>query len=414
MSNISEKFVEEKEHQSRIVSLRIENFMSIKNALIEFGDSNIVSLCGYNDSGKSAVTRLLEVMFYNTYTTEHVRFIKDGETYWTGELTFSDGVVYTRTKYSDGKSLWELKKGDKVIYTNRLENGSLAALSDIPEIIEKYLGVISDELTGEELNVRRNTDKLFLVGTTGGDNYKILNSILRSEVLANASKKLNDDKNKLHSEVQRLDTVKGMLEEEYSSIDVAPAEELDRVENFIASLEDSFLKLARINGIAENYVNYKNIVIYDAVDKIDVSRIEELQRIFELCIEKTKPVYEVLTPIDTDRLATLQGIMEYNKIKNTPIYESVVSVDTERLVALQNIMRIRESLNTDMYDSLEYIDVDRAKDVLNLADVFVNYSKVRDKYNQVEIALTQAKKQLAMLSQKYNLRVCKNCGSIVY
>lgn len=414
MLNISNKFTEEKEHQSRILSLKIENFMSIKSGIVEFNENNIISLCGYNDSGKSAVTRLLEIMFYNTYTTEHVKFIKDGETFWSGELTFSDGVVYKRTKYSDGKSLWELRKGDKIIYTNRLENGSLAAMSDIPEIIEKYLGVISDELTGEELNVRRNTDRLFLVGTTGGDNYKILNSILRSEVLANASKKLNDDKNKLHSEVQRLDTVKGMLEEEYDNIEVAPIEELDKVESFISSLEDNFMKLARVNGIVDNYMSYTNIVVYDAVEKVDTSRLETLQHIFELCVEKGQPIYESLDLVDVSRLIDLQGIMEYSKVKNIPIYDSVNSVDVDRLTELQNIMHIRESLNTDMYDSLEYIDVDRAKEVLSLADVFVNYSKIREKYKQIESALIQAKKQLAALSQQYNLKVCKNCGSIVY
>ena len=188
--------VEKKEHQSKIVSIKIENFMSIKNALLEFDESNIISLCGYNDSGKSAITRLLEVMFYNTYSTDQVKFITDGEDYWLGAITFSDGVVYTRKKYLDGKSLWELKKDDKILFTNLLPNGTLAAMGDTPEIIEKYLGVIQDELTTEELNVRRNTDKLFLVGTSGGDNYKILNTVLRSDVLASASKSLNEDKNK--------------------------------------------------------------------------------------------------------------------------------------------------------------------------------------------------------------------------
>ena len=52
-----DKMVEKVEHQSKVVSLKIENFMSIKEGLIEFDDSNIISLCGYNDSGKSAITR---------------------------------------------------------------------------------------------------------------------------------------------------------------------------------------------------------------------------------------------------------------------------------------------------------------------------------------------------------------------
>ena len=160
-----DKMIEQVEHQSKIVSLKIENFMSIKNGLIEFDESNIISLCGYNDSGKSAITRLMEVMLYNAYSTDQVKFITDGEDYWLGELTFSDGVVYTRRKYADGKSLWELTKGDKVLFSNKLPNGTYAAMGDTPEVIERYLGVIQDELTGEELNVRRNTDKLFLTST---------------------------------------------------------------------------------------------------------------------------------------------------------------------------------------------------------------------------------------------------------
>ena len=110
-----DKMIEQVEHQSKIISLKIENFMSIKNGLIEFDDSNIISLCGYNDSGKSAITRLMEVMLYNAYSTDQVKFITDGEDYWLGELTFSDGVVYTRRKYADGKSLWELTKGVKIL-----------------------------------------------------------------------------------------------------------------------------------------------------------------------------------------------------------------------------------------------------------------------------------------------------------
>ncbi|RKW48284.1 MAG: hypothetical protein D8B41_00145, partial [Porphyromonas sp.] len=53
--------------QSKIVSIELENFMAIKNAILTFDESNIINLKGYNDSGKSAITRALDVLFFNSY-----------------------------------------------------------------------------------------------------------------------------------------------------------------------------------------------------------------------------------------------------------------------------------------------------------------------------------------------------------
>ena len=379
-----DKMVEQVEHQSKIISLKIENFMSIKNGIIEFDDSNIISLCGYNDSGKSAITRLMEVMLYNAYSTDQVKFITDGEDYWLGELVFSDGVVYTRRKYADGKSLWELTKGDKVLFTNKLPNGTYAAMGDTPEVIERYLGVIQDELTGEELNVRRNTDKLFLINTSGGDNYKILNSVLRSDVLSSASKTLNEDKNKLNAEVTEKKTIQGVLQEQYDSYDVAPKEELDEVHTYISNLEESKGRITRLSLIMEENQRKHSITLYDT-----------------------------LTPVDTSRLEDLQDIMELAGQKNIAIYDSVDKIDVARLVELRNIMELSKKLSNTTYDKLEKVDVDRIKDLKNLAEVLNTLLVTRKNYNRVSKQLNDTRTQLLRLSQEHGLKVCHNCGSIV-
>ena len=379
-----DKMVEQVEHQSKIISLKIENFMSIKNGIIEFDDSNIISLCGYNDSGKSAITRLMEVMLYNAYSTDQVKFITDGEDYWLGELVFSDGVVYTRRKYADGKSLWELTKGDKVLFTNKLPNGTYAAMGDTPEVIERYLGVIQDELTGEELNVRRNTDKLFLINTSGGDNYKILNSVLRSDVLSSASKTLNEDKNKLNAEVTEKKTIQGVLQEQYDSYDVAPKEELDEVHTYISNLEESKGRITRLSLIMEENQRKHSIALYDT-----------------------------LTPVDTSRLEDLQDIMELAGQKNIAIYDSVDKIDVARLVELRNIMELSKKLSNTTYDKLEKVDVDRIKDLKNLAEVLNTLLVTRKNYNRVSKQLNDTRTQLLRLSQEHGLKVCHNCGSIV-
>lgn len=379
-----DKMVEKKEHQSKIVSLRVENFMSIKKAFIDFSDSNIISLCGYNDSGKSAITRLFEIMFYNSYSLDHIKFITDGEDYWLGELTFSDGVVYTRIKYSDGKSLYELKKGNDILYTNKLQNGTMAALGDIPDIIVKYLGVIQDELTGEELNVRRNTDKLFLINTSGGDNYKILNSVLRSDVLSSASKRLNDDKNKLKSEVDEKTTVKGVLQEQYDSYDIPPVEEIDDVKSFMSILQEDMKRIAYLEGIVKDVETKSSICIYDKLDEIDI-----------------------------DRLKALQTVIGLKKETSVSIFDKVESVDMSRLVALQKIIELRKKLFNTTFEKLDIIDSNRLVDLKNLIMLFKQYKATESTYQKKSEDLKTVKSQLKELSEKNNLKVCQNCGAIV-
>lgn len=49
---------------SKILGLELENFMSIKEAKLVFDETNIINLKGYNDSGKSAITRALDVLMF--------------------------------------------------------------------------------------------------------------------------------------------------------------------------------------------------------------------------------------------------------------------------------------------------------------------------------------------------------------
>lgn len=384
MSDNENRMIEREEHGSKIVSIKIQNFMSIKDAFLEFDERGIISLCGYNDSGKSAITRLFEVMFYNKYPNDQVKFITDGEDFWSCVMTFSDGVVYTREKYADGKGFYELKTSEKVLFTNKLENGTFAAMPDVPEIISTYLGVIKDEATSQQVNVRRNSDDLFLVETTGGQNYKMLNNILRSEVLTTATTNLNADKNALNSEVSEKETVRQVYEEQYSSYDVAPIEQIDEVKAFIKNLEENSNRSKLVLSVIDLFNQLSNISIY-----------------------------EELKPIDTSRIVSLQNVVSLLKQTKQPIYEEVKSIDTDRLNALRKIVALRKELKTSIFDALTPIDVERAKDIRHIAEEFNKFKVYRDKFIAVENALTSKKNELKDLSEKHGLKICKNCGSFV-
>lgn len=384
MADANIKMIEKEEHGSEIVSIKIQNFMSIKDALLEFDERGIISLCGYNDSGKSAITRLFEVMFYNKYPNDQVKFITDGEDFWSCVMTFSDGVVYTREKYADGKGFYELKSGDKILFTNKLENGTFAAISDVPEVISAYLGVIKDEVTGQQVNVRRNSDELFLIETTGGQNYKMLNNILRSEVLTTATVNLNTDKNSLNSEVSEKETIRQVYEEQYNSYEVAPVEQIDEVKSFITNLEENSNRSKLVLSVINLFNQLSNISIY-----------------------------EELKPIDTSRLISLQNVVGLLKQTKQPIYEEVKPIDTDRLNALRKIIALRKELKVSTFDILSPIDVERTKDIRFIAEEFNKFKLYREKFESVDNALISKKNELKELSEKYGLKICKNCGSFV-
>lgn len=369
---------------SRLNKLKIINFMSIKQAEIDFSDDNIISLCGYNDSGKSAVTRLLEVLFYNSYPQDQAKFIHDDEEFWEGHLYFSDGVFIKRAKYLDGSSLFEMYRDNKLVYTNRLENGKLAALSDIPDVIKKYLGVIQDEYTDEKLNVRRNTDKLFLIETTGGDNYKILNSVLKSDILAEASRQLNEDKNKLNTEVSNLKTTKDVIREQIETSVLAPIELVNGLKEDILYLDQSRGRLTRLINVVELNSNYNSVDVHPEVEVIE-----------------------------TDKLNLLLNLIAAKKESDKEIQPSLDVIDLERMNLLRGLIDVRKSLDLDIYPELELLDLEKYNSILLVGQSFTNYFNSTKELSQLETQLNELKGKLNDLSLQYDFRVCKNCGTLV-
>ena len=193
-------------------------------------------------------------MFYNSYGTEQVKFIKDGEDYFEGVLYFDDGVTYTRRKYQTGNTFYELKKDDKILYTNQ-QGRAFIAVNEVPQEISTYLGVLKDMYTGEKLNIRRCTDRMFLIETSGGDNYKIFNSILRSEALAQATTKMNKDRNSLHQQyVVSLNQLTA-LQQEYIRAKLPKEEVISRiaVQNKVVKAKSEKAK-SQITGQEKEYL----------------------------------------------------------------------------------------------------------------------------------------------------------------
>lgn len=368
---------------SKFKAIEVMNFMAIKEARLEFDESNIISLCGYNDSGKSAITRALEILFYNSYTNDQVKFIKDGEDFFGIGLEDENGISVNYYKYRNGKSVWEMLKGKDTLYTNRLANG-VAAVSDIPKEIAEYLGVIEDSITGEKLNVRRNTDRLFLIDTTGGDNYKILNAVLQTELLAEASKRLNGDKNILQAQISSDYTVMNTLKSELESLEVVDDSLLDLLENSIEKLTASKLKADYIKGIKEQSSNISNFSVYDE-----------------------------LSLIDTSRLKGISSVVESRKIADIKIPAKVDLVSVDRFVDVVEVKKLRGSLRVSVAEEVKVVDLSRFKDIRSVGELYNTMYNVNNDLVGVTSNLAVCHSELRKLSETYGFKICKSCSAVV-
>lgn len=367
---------------SNITKLKVKNFMSIGEAEIDLSDS-IINFCGYNDSGKSALLKSLEILMYDSYSTKQVRFIKNGEEYFEIKAEFDDGISITKKKLNNGTNIWELCKGGQVLYTNKVGN-AYAAVSGVPEPIAEYMGVLKDDNTKEKLNVRKKSDKLFLIQTTGGENYKILNEILKADVLANASKMLNEDRLKLQAEMIRTSTRYDTLREEYNSIRCVEESDIDTFVDMTNNLKASSKKLSNISSIKGNRVQISQYQKTPEVHAIDTSRLESIGDIVHYRTEAERRIPIELRGIDVEKLNKVRGIVESRLRLNIGIGQEVKTIDTERLTA---IVKIAQRFN----------------------EIYAHNATI----GKLDKAIEEANAESQRIIKDNNLRVCKNCGSLV-
>mgnify|MGYP003093532149 CR=1 FL=1 len=77
---------------SKITSVEIKNFMGYESGKIQFDESGVINIKGYNDSGKSAMLTACAVAMMDAYKQKQAKFIRFGEDYFGIVVSFDDGV----------------------------------------------------------------------------------------------------------------------------------------------------------------------------------------------------------------------------------------------------------------------------------------------------------------------------------
>lgn len=376
------------ENYSKLVAWEIFNFMSIEYAKLTFDETNIVNIKGYNDSGKSAALRALDVLFFNVKPASQVRFIKDGCDYFRVLCHFSDGVMILRDKYINGQGLYEMYKDGKLIFTTKSGN-ELTRINDVPEVVKQYLGLITSDAWN--VNSRSCFEQQLLVQTKGSENSKALNEILRSEEIAQAGELLNTDKNKLNSRISAISAELEVYKRQTQESNGVSGE-------MVSALRHHDGALIAAEERARSIESAKTLV----------SEINEIR------------IFPKMDAINTSQLKSLEGIKGVlTELKSIPSIPEVPLMDTSALVLLGQIKKAYTQLSElPEIPETSGIDVSKIHFLMKIYSAMEDIKQTEKQIKDCEYAISEHQKRSEKLSAElekigHKFVKCQNCGTMV-
>jgi DNA repair exonuclease SbcCD ATPase subunit len=352
-----------------------------------FDNTNILNIKGYNSSGKSTMLKAIAVALTNMFPKAQTKLIRHGEEYFRIVVHFNDGVSIVRDKYSNGQSLYEMYKEGVCIFTTK-EGKRLGRVDDVPEVIKQYLGLCHTSYG--VLNYQSRQDKLWLVETTGSENYASLNEILKSEQISRANAAINSDKNALSSEIVSLEAQLQEVTAQYNTSAVYTDELLEALEQRDAYCKGLQKRLSAVKSLLTLHRSIDEIKIIPELQKLDTSRLEASSAL--------------------SRLAT--------SISSIQVPPTMATIDYGRIEAVGRVLGIaRELAEINSFSAeIPQVSLERfesARKLASLADAFVEASSryagiVRDTNslkNRLDAIIRDAE------GQGIRFVKCDSCGS---
>lgn len=424
--------MEELDKHSRLLWWSVENFMSIKEAKVEFDDTNIINFKGFNDSGKSAMLRALEVLLSNKYPTEQAKFIKDGESYFRVMAGFSDGVVLLRDKYISGQSLYCMYKDNKEIFTTK-QNGKYIKVTEVPEVIKQYVDFV--EYDGTYLNSRSCFDPQLLVETSGSKNFKLLNSVLHSEELSRANQMLNTDKNTLIASRNSKEMEVSVLKEQSQGIPNFTAELIEGLENADSRLDEVEAGYNLLGNAKAYKSKVESVSLLPELEAVDTSRLDILVNLQGIQTS-LQGLQDISLPDDFEPIEGTSQLKDLYKLKE--VQENLATVEKELSSAtlelstlegeaqLKDIAELKSSAqqlsqvdsSLDTLPAMGTLDLEKLNEVKQLLALAYKYMEGQKVCDTVESQLQSSEQELQGIMQTLsanNIKAvkCKNCGQLM-
>ena len=265
----------------------------------------------------------------------------------------------------------------------------LTRVADVPEIIRDYLGMIT--CGSMILNSRSCFEKQLLVQTTGSENYKTLNVILKSEEIAVASELLNVDRNRLASDISSIDSeITAYSNQVHCSI-ALDTRVIPLLKQFDKALDVDEHKLSSLESCKSLQSSLKEIPVTPELPIIDTKGLDILlkARGIKQAISSMPDIPE-LSKIDMTQLNLLWTLKSrVSELRALPDVPVLPTVESERIFLLLDIRR-----TVQMLDEI----------TASLSNINTQLQTIADRKATLESELLQS---------GGNFVRCGNCGELV-
>ena len=406
---------------SKVTTIEVINFMRFNHEVASFDKRNILNIKGTNGMGKSAFLKAVGVCLMNVYPQSQVNFIQYGKDYYRIVVSFDDGVSILRDKYINGQSLYEMYKDGELVFSTKVGN-KLTRVSDVPDIIKNYLGLIEiGNLGTGYLNFQTRKEPLWLAETSGSENYTSLNEVLKSGEISRASALINSDKNELNSSITELEQDKQAVEMNLLTAKQYTPELLNELRNRDNIARKLMDKVSDLNELEELAKEIESLVLTPEVENIATEKYSEILSISSLLLEiGTIPDLPELSKLDIEKMHTIEDLgkvsREIDSLIVSPIVplveDSKAQVLSELLGICQDIQRLPDIVDYD----ITLMDSERLKDLQGIIQSAIDAKEARKKDSDVKEKLITTSSELSSVvkeASKHGMKFikCNNCGS---
>lgn len=393
----------------RVTKYHIRNFQSIRELELDIDGDGLYWIRGKNNIGKSNLLGAMSTVFTNVPNNQYAAYIRDNCNTFKIKVWFDDDWV-------------ELSRGGSDYYewcidgvTNRVDK----TMGKVPpELVEYFNLYYEAEKTKRYLNITSSDDALLFVSTTGGDNDRLLQIALGTEVVMGASKKAEQLK---RQSVAEQKTIRN-LREEYEG-------NLGQLQTQYDNVND---KLAQLSHLEE---------ILDAEYVITSTLKEQRDLVTDYAILGTK-LYELVSDERAYKEADLDQhfngindikrhlLNEQDYLTQVTMDESIKVLDKDELQVLTSdfglLSRIQEQVDQEgvylqLVAALEMLDdqiadIESAKQNHTGLDMLTQHIREVKRYQELHLEQDKINQQIDELTAEYEqvrveLGECPLCGS---
>lgn len=256
---------------SPIRNIRVKNFRNIGDVELSFEDSPIITLVGSNEAGKTSIVKAFSACALHANPREQKDWIRDTTKMFGIEITLEDGTQVVRVKEDGGINLY------RIIYPDGKTWDVSKTTDGLPVPVQKVMGLIEEQETGEFLHIRTYEDKLLFVVTPDSANYKVMYNALKVENLTKAIKLGSTEVNTLNKDINKNENSLATLNDQMRTIKIIDIDALRSVKERLQYQLSLLDKLERAIGyskaIQENEVKLGAIGL---IDRFNLTNIDEL------------------------------------------------------------------------------------------------------------------------------------------